>query len=85
MTTELQGRDQPWQSLEEDRVPIPEPRTVGQDRSSRIRPGEGSRVEGFDSEVNAVAFLLSLVLFIGVCGILDSRLSWPPRPTRGQK
>jgi hypothetical protein len=42
-------------------------------------------VEGFDSEVNAVAFLLSLVLFIGVCGILDSRLSWLPRPTRGQR
>jgi hypothetical protein len=32
-----------------------------------------------------VAFLLSFVLFIGVCGFLDSRLSWPLRPTRGRK
>jgi hypothetical protein len=42
-------------------------------------------MEGFDSEVNMVAFLLGFVLFIGICGFLDSRLSWPPRPTRGQQ
>jgi hypothetical protein len=32
-----------------------------------------------------VAFLLSLVLFIGVCGFLDTRLLWPSRPRRGRK
>jgi hypothetical protein len=32
-----------------------------------------------------VAFLLSFVLFIGVCGFLDTRLLWPPRPTRGRE
>ena len=32
-----------------------------------------------------VAFLLSLVLFIGVCGFLDTRLLWPPRPIRGRE
>jgi hypothetical protein len=32
-----------------------------------------------------VAFLLSFVLFIGVCGFLDTRLLWPSRPTRGRK
>jgi hypothetical protein len=32
-----------------------------------------------------VGFLLSFVLFIGVCGFLDSRLPWPPRPTRGRE
>jgi hypothetical protein len=32
-----------------------------------------------------VAFLLSFVLFIGVCGFLDTRLSWPSRPSRGRK
>ena len=42
-------------------------------------------LEGFDSEVNMVAFLLGFVLFIGVCGFFDSRLSWPPRPTRRRK
>ena len=31
------------------------------------------------------AFLLSMVLFIGVCGFLDTRLSWPTRPTRQRK
>ena len=31
------------------------------------------------------AFLLSMVLFIGVCGFLDSRLQWRPRPSRQRK
>jgi hypothetical protein len=31
------------------------------------------------------AFLLSMVLFIGVCGFLDSRLQWPARPRRERK
>ena len=31
------------------------------------------------------AFLLSMVLFIGVCGFLDTRLSWPTRPTQQRK
>jgi hypothetical protein len=31
------------------------------------------------------AFLLSMVLFIGVCGFLDTRLQWPTRPTRERK
>jgi hypothetical protein len=29
-----------------------------------------------------VAFLLEFVLFIGVCGFLDTRLLWPSRPSR---
>jgi hypothetical protein len=32
-----------------------------------------------------MAFFVGLVLFIGVCGFLDSRLPWPPRPTRPQR
>jgi hypothetical protein len=35
--------------------------------------------------LEVVAFLLSLVLFIGVCGFLDTRLLWPTRPLRGRK
>jgi hypothetical protein len=35
--------------------------------------------------LDVVAFLLSMVLFIGVCGFLDTRLLWPTRPTRGGK
>jgi hypothetical protein len=31
------------------------------------------------------AFLIGLVLFIGVCGFVDTRLLWPTRPTRGRK
>jgi hypothetical protein len=29
-----------------------------------------------------MAFLIGLVLFIGLCGFLDSRLQWPERPVR---
>ena len=32
-----------------------------------------------------MAFLVGLVLFIGVCGFLDARLSWPTRPIRGRR
>jgi hypothetical protein len=35
--------------------------------------------------LKVVAFLASFVLFIGVCGFLDSRLLWPSRPTRRRK
>jgi len=38
----------------------------------------------FDVEVS-VAFFLGMVLFIVVCGYLDTRLSWPPRPIRGRR
>jgi hypothetical protein len=38
----------------------------------------------FDLEVS-VAFFLGMVLFIVVCGYLDTRLSWPPRPIRGRR
>ena len=62
---------------------IPEPRTGEQvDRGSRLDQVTALPLAGFDSDVNVVAFLLGFVLFIGVCGFLDSRLSWPPRPTR---
>jgi hypothetical protein len=27
-----------------------------------------------------MAFFVGLALFIGLCGFLDSRLPWPPRP-----
>jgi hypothetical protein len=42
-------------------------------------------LEGSIRRSNMVGFLLSFVLFIGVCGFLDSRLPWPPRPTRGRE
>jgi hypothetical protein len=29
-----------------------------------------------------MAFLVGLILFIGLCGFLDSRLQWPARPGR---
>ena len=32
-----------------------------------------------------MAFVVGLVLFIGVCGFLDTRLSWPTRPIRRRK
>jgi hypothetical protein len=38
----------------------------------------------FDLEVS-VAFFLGMVLFIVVCGYLDTRLSWPPRAIRGRR
>lgn|SRR5512133_1182332 len=40
--------------------------------------------QSFDLEVR-VAFFVGLVLFIGVCGFLDTRLPWPPRPSRRHK
>jgi hypothetical protein len=68
-------------------VRIPEPRTGG--KSIVIRgsnQGDGASLGGFRfRRSNVVAFLLSFVLFIGVCGFLDSRLSWPSRPTRGRR
>jgi hypothetical protein len=59
---------------------------LSRDKSIVDLPGKcaslgGSRFGG----QNVVAFLLSFVLFIGLCGFLDSRLSWPLRPTRGRK
>jgi hypothetical protein len=32
-----------------------------------------------------MSYVLGLVLFIGICGYLDTRLSWPPRPSRRRK
>jgi len=29
-----------------------------------------------------MSYVLGLVLFIAVCGYLDTRLAWPPRPSR---
>ena len=32
-----------------------------------------------------MSYVLGLVLFIVSCGYLDTRLSWPPRPSRRRK
>jgi hypothetical protein len=29
-----------------------------------------------------MSFLIGIVLFIGLCGFLDARLDWSPRPRR---
>lgn len=46
--------------------------------------GLDDRLVAFRLEVG-VAFFVGLALFIGLCGFLDTRLPWPPRPSRKQR
>jgi hypothetical protein len=49
-----------------------------------FRRGLDDRLITFLLEVS-VAFFVGLALFIGLCGFLDTRLPWPPRPTRQRR